>query len=58
MIVNVKFNYNKFYHRELESTWAIMEFDYTVHDRTGIRLPKASEELVETLEDNQVTAKS
>lgn len=24
------------------------------HDRTGIKLPKASEELVETLEDNQV----
>lgn len=31
-----------------------MEFDYTSHDRTGIKLPKASEELVETLEDNQV----
>ncbi|CAH2045643.1 unnamed protein product, partial [Iphiclides podalirius] len=39
--------------KELEATWAVMEFDYTVHDRTGIRLPKASEELVETLEDNQ-----
>ncbi|XP_037301353.1 LOW QUALITY PROTEIN: dynein beta chain, ciliary-like, partial [Manduca sexta] len=39
--------------RELEVTWAIMEFDYTTHDRTGIKLPKASEELVETLEDNQ-----
>lgn len=40
--------------RELEATWAIMEFDYSPHDRTGIKLPKASEELVETLEDNQV----
>lgn len=40
--------------RELEVTWAIMEFDYSPHDRTGIKLPKASEELVETLEDNQV----
>ncbi|XP_028032579.1 dynein beta chain, ciliary-like isoform X2 [Bombyx mandarina] len=39
--------------RELEATWAIMEFDYTTHDRTGTKLPKASEELVETLEDNQ-----
>ncbi|XP_047526088.1 dynein beta chain, ciliary-like isoform X1 [Pieris napi] len=39
--------------KELEATWAIMEFDYTVHDRTGSKLPKASEELVETLEDNQ-----
>lgn len=40
--------------RELEATWAIMEFEYLVHDRTGAKLPKASEELVETLEDNQV----
>lgn len=40
--------------RELEATWAVMEFDYSAHDRTGIKLPKASEELVETLEDNQV----
>lgn len=32
-----------------------MEFDYTTHDRTGTKLPKASEELVETLEDNQVS---
>ncbi|XP_013170954.1 PREDICTED: dynein beta chain, ciliary-like [Papilio xuthus] len=39
--------------KELDATWAMMEFDYTVHDRTGLRLPKASEELVETLEDNQ-----
>ncbi|XP_060805137.1 dynein beta chain, ciliary [Amyelois transitella] len=39
--------------KELEATWAIMEFDYTAHDRTGIKLPKASEELVEVLEDNQ-----
>lgn len=31
-----------------------MEFEYTTHDRTGAKLPKASEELVETLEDNQV----
>lgn len=27
------------------------------HDRTGIMLPKASEELVEVLEDNQVRKK-
>ncbi|CAH0400414.1 unnamed protein product [Chilo suppressalis] len=39
--------------RELEATWAVMEFDYMTHDRTGIKLPKASEELVEILEDNQ-----
>ncbi|KAL0819776.1 hypothetical protein ABMA28_007817 [Loxostege sticticalis] len=39
--------------KELEATWAVMEFDYSAHDRTGIKLPKASEELVETLEDNQ-----
>ncbi|KAJ8713922.1 hypothetical protein PYW08_007542 [Mythimna loreyi] len=39
--------------KELEATWAVMEFDYTKHERTGIKVPKASEELVETLEDNQ-----
>ncbi|XP_039757462.1 dynein beta chain, ciliary-like [Pararge aegeria] len=39
--------------KELEATWAVMEFEYTTHDRTGAKLPKASEELVETLEDNQ-----
>lgn len=41
--------------RELEATWAVMEFDYVPHDRTGIKMPRASEEVVETLEDNQVT---
>nr|CAB3508098.1 unnamed protein product [Spodoptera littoralis] len=39
--------------KELETTWAVMEFEYTKHDRTGVKLPRASEELVETLEDNQ-----
>ncbi|XP_075982942.1 dynein beta chain, ciliary-like [Anticarsia gemmatalis] len=39
--------------KELEITWAQMEFEYTSHDRTGIKLPRASEELVEVLEDNQ-----
>ncbi|XP_050667868.1 dynein beta chain, ciliary-like isoform X2 [Leptidea sinapis] len=39
--------------KELEATWAVMEFDYVPHDRTGVKLPKASEELVEILEDNQ-----
>lgn len=43
-----------FTYRELEATWAVMEFGYGKHDRTGVKLPKASEELVETLEDNQV----
>ncbi|XP_041969099.1 dynein beta chain, ciliary-like [Aricia agestis] len=39
--------------KELEATWSVMEFEYITHDRTGIKLPRASEELVETLEDNQ-----
>ncbi|KAI5643131.1 dynein heavy chain and region d6 of dynein motor domain-containing protein [Phthorimaea operculella] len=39
--------------KELEATWANMEFEYMKHDRTGITLPKPSEELVEILEDNQ-----
>lgn len=40
--------------RELEVTWAAMEFEYSPHDRTGVKLPKASEEVVETLENDQV----
>ena len=31
-----------------------MEFDHEPHQRTGITLISASEELIETLEDNQV----
>lgn len=41
-------------YRELEATWASMEFEYSPHDRTGIKLPKVSEEVVETLENDQV----
>lgn len=44
--------------RELEVTWATMEFEYIPHDRTGIKMPRASEEVVETLEDNQVASRS
>ncbi|CAB3248911.1 unnamed protein product [Arctia plantaginis] len=39
--------------KELEITWAQMEFEYAPHDRTGIKLPKTTEELIEILEDNQ-----
>lgn len=31
-----------------------MEFDSETHQRTGCRLLKTSEELIETLEENQV----
>ncbi|KAJ8921300.1 hypothetical protein NQ315_013774 [Exocentrus adspersus] len=40
--------------RELNNTWSIMEFEEEVHARTGCKLLKASEELIETLEENQV----
>lgn len=40
--------------RELNSTWSTMEFEQEIHQRTGCTLLKASEELIETLEDNQV----
>ena len=42
--------------KELEVTWATMEFEHEKHNRTGTTLLRASEELIETLEDNQVTA--
>jgi len=40
--------------RDLNTTWTVMEFDHELHPRTGCNLLKASEELIETLEDNQV----
>ena len=39
---------------EMDKTWADMEFEYEPHNRTGMQLLKVNEELVETLEDNQV----
>ncbi|XP_065549706.1 dynein axonemal heavy chain 17 [Lathamus discolor] len=38
----------------LDATWATMEFEHEPHPRTGIMLLKADEDLIETLEDNQV----
>lgn len=40
--------------QELDVTWAQMEFGHEVHQRTSLKLISASEELIETLEDNQV----
>lgn len=40
--------------RELDSTWSTMQFEQEIHRRTGCKLLKASEELIETLEENQV----
>lgn len=39
---------------ELNSTWTAMVFEYEPHGRTGTMLLRPNEELVETLEDNQV----
>ncbi|XP_043925655.1 dynein axonemal heavy chain 17-like [Protopterus annectens] len=38
----------------LNNTWSMMEFEQEVHSRTGIVLIRVSEDLVETLEENQV----
>ena len=43
--------------KELDVTWAQMEFEHDAHPRRGTTMLKASEELIETLEDNQVMAK-
>lgn len=40
--------------RELNTTWSTMEFQQEEHTRTGCTLLRASEELIETLEENQV----
>jgi dynein heavy chain len=39
---------------ELNSTWTTMEFTFEVHPGTGVSLIRSSEDLIETLEDNQV----
>ena len=40
--------------RELEATWATLELGKEEHARTGLTLLKASDDLIATLEDNQV----
>ena len=40
--------------REFGVTWANLEFIHTKHPRTGITLINAEEDVIETLEDNQV----
>ena len=40
--------------QELDVTRAQMEFGHEVHQRASLKLISASEELIETLEDNQV----
>ncbi|NWI20364.1 DYH9 protein, partial [Crypturellus soui] len=40
--------------KELKTTWSSMDFQYEPHPRTNIPLLKSDEELIETLEDNQV----
>ncbi|KYN05431.1 Dynein beta chain, ciliary [Cyphomyrmex costatus] len=42
------------YMKELNITWSKMEFEREDHARTGATLIRASEELIETLEENQV----
>ncbi|XP_009867872.1 PREDICTED: dynein heavy chain 9, axonemal-like, partial [Apaloderma vittatum] len=40
--------------KELKMTWSTKEFQYEPHPRTNIPLLRSDEELIETLEDNQV----
>lgn len=40
--------------KELNATWSTMMFMTEIHERTNLRLLLASEELIETLEENQV----
>uniref|UniRef100_A0A7M4EWH0 Dynein axonemal heavy chain 9 n=1 Tax=Crocodylus porosus TaxID=8502 RepID=A0A7M4EWH0_CROPO len=40
--------------KELKTTWSSMEFQYEPHPRTKVPLLKSDEDLIETLEDNQV----
>jgi len=40
--------------KELNSTWSVLEFEQDKHPRSGVTVLRTSEELIETLEDNQV----
>ncbi|XP_045472902.1 dynein beta chain, ciliary-like isoform X2 [Harmonia axyridis] len=40
--------------KELDATWTVMEFSVETHERTRIQILAVSEELIETLEENQV----
>ena len=40
--------------RDLDNAWTGMEFQHETHARTGYNLLRTSEELIETLEENQV----
>ncbi|CAH0405196.1 unnamed protein product [Chilo suppressalis] len=40
--------------KDLDTTWKGLEFEQEIHSRTGCVLLRASEELIETLEENQV----
>ena len=40
--------------KELDVVWSSMEFHHELHARTGYTLLRTSEELIETLEENQV----
>ncbi len=42
--------------KDIENTWTTMEFSTDPHPRTGIKLLTASDELIETLEQNQVSS--
>lgn len=40
---------------EITQTWSVMSLSYETHTSTATPLLKADENLIETLEDNQVT---
>ncbi|XP_028130568.2 dynein beta chain, ciliary-like [Diabrotica virgifera virgifera] len=40
--------------KELNATWNVMEFEFDTHERTKLRILRIGEEIVETLEENQV----
>ncbi|QQP33020.1 Dynein beta chain_ ciliary [Caligus rogercresseyi] len=44
--------------KELDVVWSSMEFSHELHARTGYTLLRCSEELIETLEENQYSFKT
>lgn len=40
--------------KDINATWSVMKFDYEDHSRSGLKILRMSEELIEVLEDHQV----
>lgn len=41
--------------KEINNTWSVLQFEKDVHERTKLNVLRIAEEVIEVLEENQVT---